>query len=74
MSKCLSERKIEEKSTDIFELKEAKVAEVGDSAVSGFDGDDELNQLHRLRTEQIHRRATTSTRYLSHSLSATKSN
>lgn len=69
VSKCLSERKIEEKSTDIFELKEAKVAEVGDSAVSGFDGDDELNQLHRLRTEQIHRRATTTTRYFSHSLS-----
>lgn len=34
---------------NIFELKEGKVAEVGDGAVSWFDGNDELRQLHRLR-------------------------
>lgn len=39
----------------VFELEKTKVAEVGDSEVSGLDGDDELNQLHRLRPEQIHR-------------------
>ena len=34
---------------NIFELKECKVAEIGDGAVSRFDGNDELRQLHRLR-------------------------
>ena len=34
---------------NIFELKESKVAEIGDGAVSRFDGNDELRQLHRLR-------------------------
>lgn len=43
----------------VFELEETKVAEIGDGEVSGLDGDDELNQLHRLRPEQIHRRTAT---------------
>lgn len=42
--------------TDVFELDEAEVAEVGDGVVSGLHRDDELHQLHRLRPEQVHRR------------------
>lgn len=50
--------------TYVFELEEAEVAEIRDSEVSRLDGDDDLDELHRLRPEQIHRRTA-----LSHSLS-----
>lgn len=42
----------------IFELEKTEITEIGDSNAGGFDGDDDLNQLHRLRPHQIHRRAT----------------
>lgn len=45
----------------IFELKKAKVAEIRDGAVSWFDRNNELRQLHRLRTQQIHRCTFTTT-------------
>lgn len=37
------------KETYVFELEEAEVAEVGDGKVCGLDGDDDLDELHRLR-------------------------
>ena len=33
----------------VFELEEAKLSEVGNGLMSGLDGDDDLNQLHRFR-------------------------
>lgn len=54
--------------TYVFELEEAEVAEIRDSEVSRLDGDDDLDELHRLRPEQIHRRTA-----LSHSLSLSQS-
>lgn len=44
----------------VFELEEAKLSEVGNGLMSGLDGDDDLNQLHRFRPEQIHRRTAPS--------------
>lgn len=35
-------------------MEEAEVAEIRDGEVSALDGDDDLDELHRLRPEQIH--------------------
>lgn len=32
----------------VFELNETEVTEISDGQVSGFDGDNDLNQMHRL--------------------------
>lgn len=36
--------------TYVFELKEAEISEIGNCAMSGFNRDDELHQLHLFRT------------------------
>ena len=38
----------------IFELKKAEITEVGDGAMRRLDGNDELDELHRLGAEEIH--------------------
>lgn len=44
-----------EEGTNIFELKKAELAEVGDGAARRVNRNDQVHQLHWLRPKQIHR-------------------
>lgn len=63
----LNWREKEREYVYVFELDEAEITKVRDGKMSRFHRNNDLNELHRLRAHQIHRRtATTTTAILRH--------